>query len=152
MAKNVKLETYDCGTSKCIKVDKHLVRTKKNHVVKFNNKLDGTVDASIQFFDADDKDSPAPLTGFCTEEAGDTLTVANNIKQKCTVTENVGDFAYTVKATGHLDLDPIIIIEPSAQSYGTAQSQSQQGSVIICAVIALVVALLGFWFGTRKNS
>ncbi len=144
MAQTVKIESYDCGLNKCIKVNKHLVRTKKSLVVKFQNKLEADAVANIQFFDADDKGSTTPLSGFCVEESGTTLTVANNTKPKCTMAEVPGDYAYTVAATGHLTLDPIIIIEPQAAFFTT--------SLISFAALVVFATLTAFWLGGKKSN
>lgn len=156
MAKNITISTVACDGKDCIKVDKHLVRVHKQEVIKFKN--DMSADANIQFFDADDKGSATPLSDFCDGISGTTLVVKpfsppNDKKKECKMTEDVGDFAYTITAANHIDLDPIIIIEPSmTQSYGLAQSQSGAVSPILCIIIPVVAALIAFWLGSRVRS
>ena len=155
MAKNVKISTVACDGKNCIQVNRHLVRVHKKEVIKFKNEL--SVDANIQFFDADDKINGTPLPDFCGAGSGTTLVVkpfgTTKKKKNCKMTEDAGDFAYTIKAANHIDLDPIIIIEPSmTQSYGLAQSQSGTVSPILCIVIPAVTALLAFWLGARMRN
>jgi len=145
MAINVKFTTKACGSEECISVNKHIIRIKKNYDVKFHNDLDSENNsdiAEVQFFDADDKGG-SPLDGFCNGVPGPTLTVDIGKKVTCTVTHNPGDYAYTVKADDHLELDPIIIIEPQVAFFST--------SLLLAGALLVGATLLAFWFGKSQG-
>lgn len=141
MAKNIKITSKDCGDVSCIQVNKHLVRIAKNGKIKFHNKLDGDAQAELKFFDEDEK-GLTPLNDFCNGNAGPVLLIDNGDIASCVLTEDVGDYAFTVSAADHLGLDPIIIIEPKAFSFSSAA---------VLGVALIIVALAGFIAGRGRG-
>lgn len=153
MPENINISAVTCGQEKCLTVGKHehLIRIKKKkndkkEVIKFHNKLE---DAAVEvvFYDENDKGENA-LDNFCESDTiTDKLTIAKKSKIECTINQelHVGDYAYTVSATGYQMLDPIIIIEPSSP-------ENQTINIVAIGGLLIAASLLAFWLGARKNS
>ena len=120
MPEQIHMKTGTC-TESPIKVDRPGVKFMIGDNVKFINQLDGgnaAPTAEVRFYNfgakpVDEGDLGNPISGFCQEEPGSYLPVpASGTPPTCTPL-STGPYAYTIKATGHQTLDPVLIIEES---------------------------------------
>jgi len=112
------------ASARYMEVDSEVVNIAAGATITFTNSLAPPADATVQFFaSVADKTAVNPISGFCTNVTGTSLTVpatnsgSGSDTADCTVSSSYsGDFfPYTVSApTPYVDLDPVIIIdEPS---------------------------------------
>lgn len=126
--KTVKLKSGpECGGLKTIIADPpNIVLPNDSWKIRFKNQLDGGVDAEVRFFEADDKGGYV-ISDFCDGMTDpDVLTVPGSDKEICEP-DDAGDFAYTVQAAGHEELDPIIIIKPDAPAFFASPAKPDTG-------------------------
>jgi hypothetical protein len=131
-----------------IVVDEHVVKVKKDYKIKFVNKLDGGPDAFITFHPMNDKGG-AIIEDFCMKKNGDVIE-GEQLKVpasgKACFPTTTGEFAYTVKAADHQDLDPVLIIEPQFQQYLTVPPiyETPAFNPVVAIITLLAGAVAGY--------
>ena len=110
------MDTLVCGPDKYIEVDHYTLKPGAGQTIRFENTLTPSTAADIEFYRAGTKDS-SPVPGFCDGVPGGVYTVpamggAAGGVRTCTVNSSAtGIYQYTITASNHEELDPVIIIE-----------------------------------------
>ncbi len=145
------LDTLNCGNNgRYIQVDFNTVEVEEGDTLRFINDLTPKRDAFLWVHPVGNKGGP-PISGFC-DGWGSSLTIENDSTGSgegiCEVT-GTGIFQYTVTADMHVDLDPVIIIEPKisnmmpGDAYDSfpAALTSPVGGILTLAVLGGVAAV-----------
>ena len=134
--KQVTFSTVECRLGRLIQVDKPGVDFVAEGKVLFDNDL-GQI-AKLTFYDMDDKGGSAVYP--CAGHSAGTFDIAAGGQRTCELTGE-GKYAYSIEATNHCELDPIIIIDPLAAS--------SLFSLPLVGLLAAVVGIVGYFVGVK---
>lgn len=158
-----RFKTKICDGKNFIETKDQVLKVKKGiHKLKFVNKLKdsaGFVEAKVKFFELADKNG-VEIEEFCDGASGAVLTLAADSTTQCKP-NYLGDFEYSVTATNHEPLDPVIIIEPQHHFFSVAPVMPDVGpagvgpfgggAVFAMAASLFLGGLLGIFVGRRMR-
>ena len=147
----VRFETGTCEYPPIV-VDRPIVNIPPNASLRIHIGLDSNTDATMQFFSLQGGKA-SPIGGFCEDVSGVNLPLPGTGAPTDCIPTTHGSFAYTVTASNHQDLDPVLIIEPNVSNLlpGKPMFDAPTFNPVILGITLLIGLVVGGLLGRRRT-